>query len=415
MKKIIFLMPLAVIGGHAFTQLVGINTTTPDRPLTIRGVSITHELLSLRNMDNETIWHLNMANGGLNFAQSGIQDNVLFLGENKRIGLGTNLPASALHLVNHATVVNNDVITLENPASAATGIRFRFSHSTPENPYRGSGLLTVGRTGGLAFMAVSLAGSTSADPSESMRITSQGRLGIGISAPAANLHVAGSNLPEVGIFENNVTSSHLIIKGDTRSLKMGVDGFGGLIDLESGEGLRVMTGGTAHLFLNAANGNLSIGGGVPQEKLHVRGKGIFEEGIQLSNTQSGNVLDYYEATAFSNTLRNATTTLKDPVAMRLVRVGSQVTLTLRENLLDLNFPPTAELEFSVALPARFRPTGADLRVPIQVMNNGLWSMGVLIIQTNGAMRVRPNAGNASALWSGAQNAAIFAFTTSFTL
>lgn len=415
MIKMIFLVTLTAIGGGAFAQLVGVNTTTPDRPLTIRGLSITHELLSLRNRDNETIWHLNLANGGLNFAQSGIQDNVLFLGENKRIGLGTNRPASALHLINNATVANNDVLTLENPVGALTGIRFRFSHSTEDNPHRGSGLLTVGRTGGVGYMAISLAGSTSADPSESLRITSQGRLGIGLSSPAANLHVSGNNLPEVAIFENNATTSHLIIKGDTRQLKMGLDGFGGLIDLESGEGLRVMTGGTAHLFLNAANGNLSIGGGIPQEKLHVRGKGIFEEGIQLSNTQSGNVLDYYEATAFSNTLRNGTTTLKDPVAMRLVRVGSQVTLTLRENLLDLNFPPTAELEFGVALPTRFRPTGADLRVPIQVMNNGVWSMGILIIQTNGALRVRPNAGNASALWTGAQNAALFAFTTSFSL
>lgn len=418
MKRTITIMILAVLGHDADAQLIGINTTSPDRPLTLRGIGLTHELLSLRNMNDHTIWHINMAGGGLNFAQSGIQDHMLFLGENKRIGMGTNRPASALHVIGSATFSSEDILTLENPTTAAlalAGIRFRFHHSTEANPHRGSGLLTVGRSGGVGFMAMALASSTSVDPEERMRITAQGRMGIGTAEPAALLHVAGTILPEVAIFENTNTVSHLQVKGAGRGLKLGVDGFGGLLDLENGEGLRVMTGGTAHMFLNAANGNVSIGGGLPQEKLHVRGKGLFEDGIQLSTGQGGQTLDYYEALTFTSNLRNGTTTLVDGVAMRLVRIGSQVTLTLRQNLMDLNFPPTSELQFSAALPSRFRPSGTELRVPIQVLNNGAWSTGVLVIQTNGLMTLRPQAGNAAALWTGVQNAGIFGFTTSFAL
>jgi len=61
---------------------VGIGTTSPDRPLTVRGTGVNGEWFSLRDTSDNTRWHVNNKDGGLNFAQTGVADGRLFLSTN---------------------------------------------------------------------------------------------------------------------------------------------------------------------------------------------------------------------------------------------------------------------------------------------------------------------------------------------
>ena len=78
---------------------VGIGTTTPDRPLTVGGTGVNGEWASLRGTNGLTAWHLNNLSGGLNFAQSGVADNRLFISTNGNVGIGTSSPVSKLSVV----------------------------------------------------------------------------------------------------------------------------------------------------------------------------------------------------------------------------------------------------------------------------------------------------------------------------
>jgi hypothetical protein len=74
---------------------VGIGTSSPNRPLSINA-STNGDWLSLMDNVGVTRWHLNNSGGGLNFAQTGIADNRLFLNTNGYVGIGTAIPAHPL-------------------------------------------------------------------------------------------------------------------------------------------------------------------------------------------------------------------------------------------------------------------------------------------------------------------------------
>ena len=74
----------------------GIGTNAPDRPLAIHASGA--ELLSLKNSSDITKWHLNFGGSGtdLNFAESGVADNRLYLKAGGNVGIGTNTPGARL-------------------------------------------------------------------------------------------------------------------------------------------------------------------------------------------------------------------------------------------------------------------------------------------------------------------------------
>ena len=76
--------------------LVGINTTNPDRPLSVQGHGGHTELISLKNSGGQTEWHINFRSGGLNFAETGVADARLFLQKGGNVGIGTDQPAYKL-------------------------------------------------------------------------------------------------------------------------------------------------------------------------------------------------------------------------------------------------------------------------------------------------------------------------------
>jgi hypothetical protein len=99
-------------GGNAFTGnqtitsgSLGIGTATLDRPLVVQANG-SSELMSLKETNGATRWHLNLQNGGLNFAQSGVADFRLFLGTNGNAGIGTATPVSALQVIGTVTATS---------------------------------------------------------------------------------------------------------------------------------------------------------------------------------------------------------------------------------------------------------------------------------------------------------------------
>jgi hypothetical protein len=86
---------------------------------------------------------------------------------------------------------------------------------------------------------------------EKMRITSAGKVGIGVSAPHANLHVEG----------NAYVSSNLTVGGNVEV-------------------------GTANLFVDTVNSRVGIGTSTPGEKLHVNGN--IRLGASADNTADDN-------------------------------------------------------------------------------------------------------------------------------
>ena len=119
MKKLILSLSIcALSGSFAFGQIsfstnnqitgnnIGINTSNPDRPLTIQAATGATELLSLKNNSGTSLWHLNLNGNGLNCAETGVADNRLFLSPGGNVGIGTGSPIGRFQVGSGITKVS---------------------------------------------------------------------------------------------------------------------------------------------------------------------------------------------------------------------------------------------------------------------------------------------------------------------
>src|SRR5581483_1852450 len=100
-----------VLGGRftdgnnvAHVTLVGIGTSTPNRPLSISAFASNAELVSFNDSSGTTKYHLNMLNGGLTFAETTQADGRIYIAPGGHIGFNTTTPDT-----NHVVTVNGDL------------------------------------------------------------------------------------------------------------------------------------------------------------------------------------------------------------------------------------------------------------------------------------------------------------------
>jgi hypothetical protein len=133
-----------------------------------------------------------------------------------KVGIGTSTPGASIHIVSNGTPASGDIHTETNSASDQSSMQFRRSQGTNATPTSvlatdGLGRINFAGHNGTAYVIASIIQSfaeTSFNSSinsyltlhttqngtiaERVRITPDGRLGIGVTGPSQALHVVGN-------------------------------------------------------------------------------------------------------------------------------------------------------------------------------------------------------------------------------
>jgi hypothetical protein len=200
---------LAALGSTA--QHVGINTTDPDRPLTVQGVDINSELISFRDAGSGRRWHLNIPGiTGLSFNATGLRDHVLHINQFGRIGINTNQPAVALQV----NAQNDDNLAVFSTGAIIGNIATTNGTISNRLGFDGVGGM-IGTTSAhdLSFQTNNLRHIT---------LKTNGNFGIGIFAPTEKLHVGGIGRFTEGILLKNENGS-LDVLNHYESTEYGTD------------------------------------------------------------------------------------------------------------------------------------------------------------------------------------------------
>ena len=206
---------MAIMGGN-----VGIGTTTPNNLLDI--YSTTKSAIGFSGASGSTYkWTMGMdvTNAGrFSIASStalGTTDRFVIDG-NGYVGIGNTRPRSTLHVGNDT--LTRGILTIEGQSGNAvdyesSSIEFYTLDGSGNGPQVASKIskLTVnadGSGGQLAFYtAPGAGGSEGDDPTERMRITGAGNVGIGTSTPFANLSITGTAGQTTPLFAISTSTS----------------------------------------------------------------------------------------------------------------------------------------------------------------------------------------------------------------
>src|SRR3989338_2806325 len=192
--------------------------------------------------------------------------NVLFVnGTNGSVGIGTTGPASRLTIGIPTFTTTNSVATeylhiggLENdPSNFLQLIGFGYSGAANSMAYMGyQQIVSSGLTyGDLVFATRSV--TTDTTPSERMRITNSGNVGIGTTNPTSGTGVGR-------VLEISGGDSGLSLNSTTAGVRWSID------SQTSGK-LFISQGSTARMVVENNTGNVGIGTVSPLDKLHIDG------------------------------------------------------------------------------------------------------------------------------------------------
>jgi hypothetical protein len=124
---------------------VGIGTNVPDSRLTIVGSGYANDILSMKNSAGVTKWHINMNSGGLNFAESGVADNRVFIKDGGNVGIGTSTPTAKLEVAG-AIHAGTSEIYFTNTGHNHSGFGNTFGYAAIENSNDYNTLMILGRS-----------------------------------------------------------------------------------------------------------------------------------------------------------------------------------------------------------------------------------------------------------------------------
>ena len=136
----------------------------------------------------------------------------------------------------------------------------------------------TGNTGGGIFRFLLSGNTTGSSPSERMRITNTGNVGIGTTSPQEKVHVSGSSGVRLEVEATDSTVAALKLTNTAGSYASFVNASGSLSTYDYN------AASTRTTLL--ANGNLGIGTTSPQEKLHVMEEVPGTTLIEVENTRS---------------------------------------------------------------------------------------------------------------------------------
>ena len=280
---------------------IGIGTTSPGALLHISGAANTPVIvedtaaassafIQFKNAGTSKgyIGYSTLGSTGLAFVNAaGSTANVLVT-DSGNVGIGTTSPQSKLHLSSSAASTPVQLTISAFPAGNGYeigGIHFRNSYSTLTNQEVAS-IQALQSIGGGNYSDLIFNTSNSGVPTEKVRITSAGNVGIGTTSPGALLDVAG-NIRGGGIFyPDYTTDAGTYIAGtEANKLKLYADSYitfnlggeKGYVDLSGNlqiDGL-LKSDGTGNNYLL---GNVGIGTTGPVSKLHVKGITTIENG-----------------------------------------------------------------------------------------------------------------------------------------
>ena len=183
-----------------------------------------------------------------------------------KVGIGTTGPDTTLHVAG----TSHRMLPLERQTQTAgywSGIEFQLGDDASATAGHIYGIIggaiedpATGSKDGALIFHTSLANTTA----EKMRITSDGKVGIGINAPDDILHVKGTDAALLVEDAGSNSNPAIEIKNDAAHWKL--QNRGGDSDK-----LRIVEGSTTHMVIQQNNGNVGIGDTTPSHKLDVNG------------------------------------------------------------------------------------------------------------------------------------------------
>ena len=166
---------------------------------------------------------------------------------------GSNHNASLAHGANSGAALN--LINYNTTDGNSTSISFHNSNSLASSRILGHNESHSSRTGNLVFMT-----ANGSHPVETMRLTHDGRLGIG-TTPVAPFHVKHATTNAVAEFESGDTNVSIKFKDNSTSTAPAIGA--------TGDNLTLSAGSLERIHINGSNGRVGIGQAATGSPLHV--------------------------------------------------------------------------------------------------------------------------------------------------
>ncbi len=314
----------------ASAERLGIGTNNPNKKLHVKDGDIriesTFPRLFLTDSNNNSDFSIINNNGKFSIYDDTNATYRMAIDSAGKVGIGTNLPDVKLDVEATQDTVAN---ILSNGSYAA-----KFSSSTTGDAGRTQGILLSGvnaNTRGVALLAeaqseanahdfVIATSALSSTPTESMRVTSSGKVGIGNTDPFYLLDIYGTTAVSARC-QTNTTGALIAFKDATATEVTIPAAVGGI-----GNQLSFVTNNAEKVRIDSS-GNVGIGTDLPAERLDIVGNiGVTGTVDGRDIATDGTKLDGIDASANNYTLPVATDAVTGGV-----KLGSNTTSNVAPN------------------------------------------------------------------------------------